>query len=331
MASFVDFTHSNEILKIYRPQQSMKKVPRQWWRYAILSTLHQVRQSKNIDIWKLVSEKNEFIYDQLLAELPPIAIRNKKELDALRIEVDMLRKENETLRKMLNDALEPSVRAIPPEERGFQSFGDYSGNVKIGGSVTDRVRGFTEIEDYNDFNRMISRTTTNNSTIPTVDLEDDNTDENDSIGLIQHEHSSLSIKLRSLNEGSSESTALYPSPYNGPYESPYRKAQRLSTIKRSMAENNRLINRTPRGGKHSSPNEAVQSSDDYGHIEHSVNVVTEADKSTVEMPIQRYRRPTNIQQTLQRSSMAHVQRIMVKATSLPIYTYFYCAFFSESC
>ena len=87
MACFVDYAREKEIRRVYRPKKSMLQAPRQWWRYAILATVHEVRQEKRIDIWKLVSEKNEVVFEKLMNELPPIAMRNKQELEALRIEV----------------------------------------------------------------------------------------------------------------------------------------------------------------------------------------------------------------------------------------------------
>jgi hypothetical protein len=318
MASFVEFSGQNDVIKeVYRPKKAMMQAPRQWWRYAILVTLQQVRRKKKLDMWKLVSEKNEKIFGQLMDELPPIAVRNKKELEALRIEVDMLRKENETLRKIVNDALEPSVRRSPSKDgSSFQESSNFNNSRStIGGSVTDRVRAFTENDDYVEFNRIISRTTTNNSTLPTVDLENDHEDENScSSGIIHHEHSSLSIKLRSLAEGSSESTALVPSPYNAANESPYQRTQRLSTMKRNMAGKNRLINRSPRGKRNSPDRDnTVNNQSDLSSTPQNLSNYNDMENPEENIPtIQRYRRSTDINQTRQRTTIAHVQRILVR-------------------
>lgn len=110
MASFVDYTSGADVWHIYRPKSSPYLVPRKWWQYAIHATILSKRQDTRLDIWKLVSDLNEEVLARLYEDHPPPAIRMRKELASLREEVVLLREENETLRKMLSDALEPSIK-----------------------------------------------------------------------------------------------------------------------------------------------------------------------------------------------------------------------------
>ena len=193
MSEFFNHSIEREIHQIYRPLHSPMVAPRKWWQYAIRSTILHNRQDAKFDIWKLVSEQNEIVLRQLYEDHPPPAIRMKKELLNLRYEVEILRRENETLRKMLADALEPSIKktlskstVVPSEDNEVMFFE----NEEVVSPMTSHSHSAVELVNIEDEECTNPIPENNNSLV------------------------SMSTELYGgLGENSIESTALTHSPY----------------------------------------------------------------------------------------------------------------------
>src|SRR5690348_11741459 len=57
MSLFVESAKS-DLYKLYRTKKSTREAPRSWWKYSILSTIYQMRQTQRADIWTVVAHRN---------------------------------------------------------------------------------------------------------------------------------------------------------------------------------------------------------------------------------------------------------------------------------
>jgi hypothetical protein len=112
--------------KVYKPAVSAHVNPRAWWRYSILTELYKVRCLQKEDAWRVAGDKNM----HLLSHIRVIIANNGGSVDGLDLSeasenyltdttiklrsleaaVDILNRENMTLRKMVKDLLTPLAR-----------------------------------------------------------------------------------------------------------------------------------------------------------------------------------------------------------------------------
>jgi hypothetical protein len=283
MSSFLTFSHDEqEIFKVYRPTKSPVTHPRAWWRYAIQATQLQIRHCKRIDIWKIVAEQNNDVLEKLFDDHPPQKQQTQRELERLRLEVEQLRRENDTLRKMVNDVLEPSLRPTPSKS-----------------SINNDVEFFDDLDGFPQENaHYVSRRSLLSKSSSLVATDDDNDDENEdddntgsqldelkSVSTLGHSNSSL-MRTEDLTDG--DCLPLGKSPYDTPLIAPAQQHVGVNGRKNPSPPHRK----TTFGGQHRPCSQQP--------VELSSTTSAE-----------RHRRPTDIDATRGRSTEIHIQRLMV--------------------
>lgn len=122
MAELVDAFRA-DLFKLNRPKESCSENPRKWWKFAVQSVLQELRAKRNRFSWAAATichlDSIEEIYHEANVEMmraTPLGLRLIT-MEALREEVDFLKRDNELLHTMLSE----SIRVEPEtNEMGVQ-------------------------------------------------------------------------------------------------------------------------------------------------------------------------------------------------------------------